>query len=90
MTVKSTGCGFDPSLVWRRQSGPLSSATQHEMPPESGGKWGTTCLNNRAVCGIQREADLILIFFYLQIFNTTACKVHHYLKYMGFTKNCFY
>ena len=25
----------------------LSSATQHAMPPESGKKWGTECLNIR-------------------------------------------
>ena len=25
----------------------LSSATQHAMPPELDGKWGTECLNTR-------------------------------------------
>ena len=25
----------------------LSSTTQHIMPPEIGGKWGTECLNTR-------------------------------------------
>ena len=25
----------------------LSSATQHAMPPEFGGKWGTECFNTR-------------------------------------------
>ena len=30
-----------------RQSAALSSATQHAMPPESGRKWGTECLNTR-------------------------------------------
>ena len=46
----------------RVKSTALSSATQHAMPPEFGRKWGTECLNTRfpaAVCGIQREADLI-------------------------------
>ena len=30
-----------------RQSAALSPATQHTMPPELGGKWGTKCLNTR-------------------------------------------
>ena len=30
-----------------RQSAALISATQHVMPPELGGKWGTVCLNTR-------------------------------------------
>ena len=30
-----------------RQSAALNSATQHAMPPESGGKWATECLNTR-------------------------------------------
>ena len=30
-----------------RLSAALSSATQHAMPPELGGKWGTMCLNYR-------------------------------------------
>ena len=61
VTVKSTGCGFDPhSRKWNiylyfyfhlalvsRQSAALSSATQHAMPAELGGKWGTECLNTR-------------------------------------------
>ena len=29
------------------QSASLSSATQHAVPPELGGKWGTECLNTR-------------------------------------------
>ena len=44
-----------------RLSAALCSATQHEIPPEFGRKWGTECLKTRfplpAVCGIQREAD---------------------------------
>ena len=62
VTVKPTGCGFDPhSRRWNiylnlyfyffplvsRQIAALSSATQHAMPPESGRKWGTECSNNR-------------------------------------------
>ena len=62
VTVKSTGCGFNHysrklniyfhlyfhffALV-SRQSSVLSSATQHAMPPELGGMWGTVCLNIR-------------------------------------------
>ena len=30
-----------------RQSVSLSSTTQHVMPPELGGEWGTECLNIR-------------------------------------------
>ena len=73
VTVKPTDCGFDPhSRRWNffapvsRLNAALSSATQHTMPPEFIRKWGTECLNTRfplpglsAVCGIQREADLI-------------------------------
>ena len=59
VTVKLTGCGFDPrSIRWNiylnlffhffalvsRLSAALSSATQHAMPPEFGRKWGTECL----------------------------------------------
>ena len=29
------------------KSAALSTATQHAMPPEFGGKWGTECLNSR-------------------------------------------
>ena len=79
VTVKSTGYRFDPhSRRWNiylhlyfyffalvsRQSATLSSAIQHAMPPELGGKWGTECLNTRFLLpillrAIQREADLI-------------------------------
>ena len=59
VTVKSTGCGFDPHsrneififfyihffALMSRQSAMLSSATQHAMAPELGGKWRTECLN---------------------------------------------
>ena len=62
VTVKPTGCGFDPhSRRWNiylnlylhffalmsRLSAALSSATQHAMPPEFGRKWGTECLKTR-------------------------------------------
>ena len=62
VTAKPTGCVFDPhSRRWNiylnlyfhlfalvsRLSAALSSATQHAMPPEFGGKWGTKCLNTR-------------------------------------------
>ena len=30
-----------------RQSAALSSDTQHAMPPKSGRKWGTECLNTK-------------------------------------------
>ena len=35
------------SLWCRGESAALSSATQHTMPPEIGGKWGTECLNTK-------------------------------------------
>ena len=36
------------SLLWRRgKSAALSSAIQHAMPPQFGGKCGTECLNNK-------------------------------------------
>ena len=62
VTVKPSGCGFDPHSRRRniylnlyfhffalvsRQNAALSSATQHAMPPEFGRKWGTECLNTR-------------------------------------------
>ena len=62
VTEKSTGCGFDPhsrklniylhlyfhffALV-SRQNAELSSAIQHVMPTELGGKWKTECLKTR-------------------------------------------
>ena len=80
VTVKSNGCEFDPhskklniylhlyvhffALV-SRQSAALSSATQHAMPSELGGKWGTEWLNTRfplptLLCA---EYSVKLIFF---------------------------
>ena len=62
VTVKPTGCGFDPHSRRRniylylyfhffalvsRLNAALSSVTQHAMPPEFGRKWGTECLNTR-------------------------------------------
>ena len=38
---------FISSLWCRGESAALSSATQHAMPPEIGGGWGTECLNTR-------------------------------------------
>ena len=40
---------FISSLVYPMQSATLSSATQHEMLPEFGGKKGMECLNTRFV-----------------------------------------
>ena len=57
VTVKPTGCGFDPHS--RRWNVYLNlyfhffalvsrlTATQNAIPPEFGRKWGTECLNNR-------------------------------------------
>ena len=62
VTVKPTGCEFDPhSRRWNiylnlyfhffalesRLNAALSSATQHAMPPKFGRKWGTEYLNTR-------------------------------------------
>ena len=49
-----------------KQSAVFNFATKHAMPPEFRGKWRTECLNTRfplpiLLCGIQCEADLILI-----------------------------
>ena len=59
------------SSVWcRGESAALSSATQHAMPPEIDGKWGTEYLNTRfplsnpAVCGIHSEAEKKLLLRY--------------------------
>ena len=61
VTVKSTGCGYDPKsrkcniylhlyfhffALVSRISAALSSATRHAMSPELGGKWGTECLGS--------------------------------------------
>ena len=36
------------SSLWRRgKTQRFTSATQHAMPPEFGGKWGTDCLYTR-------------------------------------------
>ena len=63
VTVKPTGCGFDPhSKRWNiylnlyfhffalvsRWSAALSAVTQHAMPPDFGRKWGKECLNTRS------------------------------------------
>ena len=40
----------------QKQSAALSSATQHAMPPEFGGKRGTECLNARFPQKIQIKA----------------------------------
>ena len=60
VTVKSTGCEFDPHS---RKSNIYLYLYFHcfvsglAMPPDFGGKWGTECLNTRfpsaysAVCG---------------------------------------
>ena len=84
VTVNATGFGFDPhsrkiniyfnlyfhffALV-SSQSAALSSATQHEMPPELGGKWGTECLNTRFPLPTLLCAgySVKLIYFYLLI-----------------------
>ena len=62
VTVKPTGCGFDPhSKRWNiylnlyfhffalvsTTSAALNSATQNAIPPEFGRKWGTEYLNTR-------------------------------------------
>ena len=48
MTVKPTGCGFDPFIrSGVADNAALSSATQQAIPPEFGKTWGTECLNTR-------------------------------------------
>ena len=93
VTVKPTGCGFDPhSRRWNiylnlyfhffalvsTQSPALSSATQHTMPPEFERKSGLGFLcPYPAVCGIQREADLFLFKYNLLILFTKYYKKHN-------------
>ena len=42
----------------------LSSSTQHEMPPEIGGMWGTECLNTRFPLPILQCAVYIVKLLY--------------------------
>ena len=85
VTVKSTGCLFDPHSRKRniylhlyfhffalvsRQIAALSTATQHAMPPELGGKWGTECLNTRfplptLLCAEYRQKLIFFRFFFI-------------------------
>ena len=57
------------------QSAALSSATQHIMPPECDGKWGTECFNSRfhlptLLCaGWYGNVKLILCHNFTIIFN---------------------
>ena len=56
-----------------RQSAALSSATQHAMPPEFGGNWGTECLNTRfplptPLC-TRYSVKLIVFYNILNIYN---------------------
>ena len=51
MTLNATGCGFEKifdififSALVSRQNATLSSATQHAIPSEFAGQWGTECL----------------------------------------------
>ena len=60
-----------------RQNAALSSATQHAMHPEVGGKWGTECLNTRfplptLLCA-GYSVNLIYLFF-LKIIPTSKHK----------------
>ena len=83
VTVKPTGCGFDPH--WRRWniylnlyfhffalvlrlSAALSFATQHAMPPEFGRKWGTEYLNNRFPLPTLRAGYSVKLIIKLQDF----------------------
>ena len=65
VTVKPIGCGFDPRSRRRniylylyfhsfalvsRQRAALSSASQHAMPPELGGKWERSVLTLGSIC----------------------------------------
>ena len=62
-----------------RQSVALSFATQHVMPHEFGGKWGTECLNIKfhlsVVCGIHRK-DL-----WNRIASVASCRIDYQVFY---------
>ena len=79
-SVKPAGCGFDAhSRRWNiylnlyfhffalvsRQSGALSSATQHAMPLEYGRKWWTECLNTRYCLPCSVRDTTTDLFIYL-------------------------
>ena len=91
-TIKLSGCGFDPhSRKWNiylrlcfhffalvsRQSAALSFATQHAMPPELGGKWGTECLNTKFLltCCVRDTAWSWFIFYFIFFILVKACNV---------------
>ena len=91
VTVKPTGCGFDPhSRTWNiylnvyfhfialvsRTSAALSSATQHTMPSEFGRKWGTECLNTEFLLPTLQCAGYSVKLIYF-IFIYTKLKICH-------------
>ena len=68
---------FTSSFWCRGENAALSYATQHAMPSEIGGKWGTECLNTRfplptLLCeeySVKLEKKRKLCFFYLRYFR---------------------
>ena len=61
---------FISSLWCRGESAALSSATQHAMPPEIGGKWRTECLNTRF--------PLLTLLCAGYSVNLKKCIIYHY------------
>ena len=59
-----------------RQSAALSSATQHTMPPELGGKWGTECLNTRFPLPTESGIQFLQFFLYFLGNNIRNGVVH--------------
>ena len=75
---------FISSLWCRRESAALSSfnstLTQHAMPPEIGGKWGTECFNTRfplpillsAGYGGKLKKNIIYLFIFHAAYSFTV------------------
>ena len=94
VSINATVCGFDShSRKWiillnvyfhffalvSRQSAALSFATQHAMPSELGGKWGTECPNTRfslltLLCA--GYSVKLIWFFYLIYITFTLFSFH--------------
>ena len=96
VTVKPTGCGFDPhSRRWNiclnlyfhffalvsKLSAALSSATQHAMPPEFSRKWGTECLNTRFPLATLLCAGYSVKLIYFYFIESLIWIYFSYLKY---------
>ena len=74
-----------------RTSAALCSATQHAMPPELGGKWGTECHNTRfplptLLCA---EYNVKLVFFYIDQIKEYFVKFSFIIYIILYINICF-